>query len=92
MKPKSIAALLTALLLLLSLPACGGGSDEAPPQEEASASGIAVQVEEITSGGIAAENTVSGQIVVEEQTPVMVAANAKCTAVHFETGDVKLGL
>ena len=87
MKPKSIAALLTALLLLLSLPACGGGSDEAPPQEEASASGIAVQVEEITSGGIAAENTVSGQIVVEEQTPVMVAANAKCTAVHFETGD-----
>ena len=86
MKKKRILAAGLAALLALSLAACGGGTEEAP-EEEAPDPGVAVQVETIGADTIYTENTVSGQIVTEEQTTVMVAVNAKCEKVYFETGD-----
>lgn len=87
---KRIPAALLAAVLALSLAACGsrtgGGTEEPAP------TGIAVQVEEIGADTIYTENTVSGQIVAEDEAVIMVAVNAKCTAVYAEAGDeVKAG-
>ena len=88
MREKKILAALLAGALVLGLTACGGGTNgEDGGEAEGAPVGVAVQVEEISDGTIYAENTVSGQIVTEEQTTVMVATNAKCTAVYFEVGD-----
>lgn len=87
---KILAALLAAALAL-SLAACGGGTDETP-EEEPAAAGVAVQVETIGADTIYTENTVSGQLTAEEQSTIMVAVSAKCTAVYAEAGDeVKAG-
>ncbi len=85
-KNRILAAGLAAALAL-SLAACGGGADEAPEETEEPNPGVAVQVEEIRQDTIYTENTVSGQIVTEEQTTVMAAVNAKCEAVFFKAGD-----
>ena len=91
MTKKRILAALLAASLALSLAACGGQTDETP-EEPASAAGIAVQVEEIASDTIYTENTVSGQLAAEDQSTIMVAVSAKCTAVYAEAGDeVKAG-
>jgi len=87
MTKKKILAAGLAAVLALSLAACGGGTDEAPEEAEEPNPGVAVQVEEIAEDTIYTENTVSGQIVTEEQATVMVAVNAKCDAVYFEAGD-----
>lgn len=88
-KNRILAAGLAAALTL-SLSACGGGETAAP--EEESAPGVAVQVTEIGADTIYTENTVSGQLVAEDQSTIMVAASAKCTAVFAEAGDeVKAG-
>ena len=90
MKKKILAAGLAAVLAL-SLAACGGDSGETP-EEDAAPTGIAVQVEEIGADTIYTENTVSGQLVAEDEATIMVAASAKCTAVYAEAGDeVKAG-
>ena len=86
MKRRFSAALLAALLTL-SLAACGGSGGEAPEQQPEAPAGVAVQVETVGADTIYTENTVSGQIVAEEQTTVMVAVNAKCEEVFFEAGD-----
>lgn len=86
MMKKRIPAALLAAALALTLAACGGAADETP-QEERTNPGVAVQVEEIKADTIYTENTVSGQIMTEEQATVMVAINAKCEAVYFEAGD-----
>lgn len=86
MMKKRIPAALLAAALALSLAACGGGADETPEEEPAQA-GVAVQVETVGTDTIYTENTVSGQVVTEEQTTVMVAVNAKCEKVFFEAGD-----
>lgn len=89
MKKRILAAGLAAVLAL-SLSACGGGTDETP-QEETNP-GVAVQVEEIGADTIYTENTVSGQLVAEDEATIMVAVSAKCTAVYAEAGDeVKAG-
>lgn len=86
---KILAALLAAVLAL-SLAACGGAEDA--PEEEPAAAGVAVQVETIGADTIYTENTVSGQLAAEEQSTIMVAVSAKCTAVYAEAGDeVKAG-
>lgn len=91
MKKQKILAAGLAAVLALSLTACGGG-DAGTPQEEEPAPGVAVQVEEISADTIYTENTVSGQIVAEDEATIMVAATAKCTAVYAEAGDeVKAG-
>jgi len=89
-KQRILAALLSALLAL-SLTACGGQADETP-EEDPAAAGVAVQVAEIASDTIYTENTVSGQLAAEDQSTIMVAVSAKCTAVYAEAGDeVKAG-
>ena len=81
MRKQRILAAGLAAVLALSLAACGGGTDETPEEEESNP-GVAVQVEEIGADTIYTENTVSGQIVTEEQATVMAAINAKCEAVY----------
>ena len=85
MKIKRILAAVLCAALAAGLTACGNTGDTEPIPE--GPSGVAVQVETVSSGDIAAENTVSGQLVTEDQATVMVAMNAKCTAVYFEAGD-----
>ena len=88
-KNRILAALLAAVLAL-SLTACGG-ADETPEEEPANP-GVAVQVQEIGADTIYTENTVSGQLLAEDQSTIMVAVSAKCTAVYAEAGDeVKAG-
>ena len=82
-KKRTLAALLAAVLAL-SLSACGGSG---APEEETINPGVAVQVQEIGADTIYTENTVSGQLVAEDQSTIMVAVSAKCTAVYAEAGD-----
>lgn len=91
MTKKTFLAAGLAAVLALSLAACGGGTDETPEEEPAQA-GVAVQVQEIGADTIYTENTVSGQLAAEDQSTIMVAVSAKCTAVYAEAGDeVKAG-
>ena len=84
MSKTSISAALLAAVLALSLTACGGGDGQEPQETP---QGIAVQVEEVDSGTIYTENTVSGRLLAEDESVIMVAVNAKCTAVYAEAGD-----
>lgn len=84
MTKKRILAAGLAAALALSLSACGG-SDAS--EEETVSPGVAVQVREIGADTIYTENTVSGQLMAEDQSTIMVAASAKCTAVYAEAGD-----
>jgi len=86
MKKKQILAAALSAALAVGLTACGN-TEDTDGQAPEGPSGVAVQVETVSSGNIAAENTVSGQITTEDQATVMVAINAKCTAVYFEAGD-----
>lgn len=83
---RKAAALLPALALALSLTACGGG-ETAQDGEDAVPAGVAVQVETVARDTIAAENRVSGKISADNETTIMIASTAKCTAVYFEAGD-----
>lgn len=83
---RKAAALLPALALALSLTACGGGT-AAQDGEDAVPAGVAVQVETVARDTIAAENRVSGKISADNETTIMIASTAKCTAVYFEAGD-----
>ena len=74
------------LALLLSLTACGGG-EPAQDEDENTEAGVAVQVETVVQDTIAAENKVSGKISADNETVIMIASTAKCTAVYFEAGD-----
>lgn len=92
MTKKRILAAGLAAAMALSLAACGGGADETPEEGAETTPGVAVQVEAIASDTIYTENTVSGQLMAEDESTIMVAANAKCTAVYAEAGDeVKAG-
>ena len=94
-KYEKIAAL--ALALSLTLTACGGGStagtgaadggETADGGEEGTAAGVAVQVTEVVQDTIAAENKVSGKVSADNESTIMIASTAKCTAVYFEAGD-----
>lgn len=84
--PRKTAALLLAPVLALSLTACGGG-EQTQDEDGAQAAGVAVQVETVAQDTIAAENKVSGKISADNETVIMIASAAKCTAVYFEAGD-----
>ncbi len=86
MNHQRILALLLSLTLALSLAACGQQDDETQDGEP-EGSGVPVQVQTIALDTIATENKVSGRIVAEDQAIVMVAVNAKCTAVYVDAGD-----
>lgn len=83
MKRNRITALLLTAILALSLTACGGKEtvEEVPP------AGTAVQVVTVTQGSIATENKVSGKISADNESTIMVATSAKCTAVYANAGD-----
>lgn len=83
MKRNRITALLLTAVLALSLTACGGKEtvEEVPP------AGTAVQVVTVTQGTIATENKVSGKISADNESTIMVATSAKCTAVYANAGD-----
>ena len=83
MKRNRITALLLTAVLVLSLTACGGKEtvEEVPP------AGTAVQVVTVTQGSIATENKVSGKISADNESTIIVATSAKCTAVYANAGD-----
>jgi len=83
MNMKRILPLLTAAALMVSMTACN--SDATPQPSEAA--GVAVQTTLVVADTIATENRVSGQVVSDSQTMVMVGTSAKCTAVYAEAGD-----
>ena len=88
MNCKKIVSLLLAAVLLLALTACGVKEAETA----APVVGVAVQTEAVTLGSISTENRVSGTIASDNESMIMVAATAKCTATYFSAGDtVKAG-
>lgn len=87
MNCKKIVSLLLAAMLLLALTACGEKEAEVTAPV-----GVAVQTETVTLGSISTENRVSGTIASDNESMIMVAATAKCTATYFSAGDaVKAG-
>ena len=73
---------------LLSLTACGSSSDTgADASGQSGTSGVAVQVQAVTSDTIATENKVSGKIAADNETSIYVASSVKCTAVYVQAGD-----
>ena len=83
-----VIALLVAISAALTLTACGSDAE----QSDESAGGVAVQVETVSSGTIATDNKVSGQISADNSSTILISSTAKCTAVYFQAGDlVKLG-
>lgn len=83
MKYQRILASLLAAGMALSLTACGGREQE----EEQTAVGVAVQVETVTANTIATENKVSGKISADNESTILIATAAKCTAVYAQAGD-----
>ena len=83
--PRKTAAALLAPVLALMLTACGG--EPVQNEDGHTAAGIAVQVETVSARDIATENKVSGKISADNETVIMIASTAKCTAVYFEAGD-----
>ena len=83
---KRILSLLLAGGLLM-LAGCGGGDSSSPSSQGTAPAGVAVQVEEVLVESIATENRVSGKVSADNSVNVMVAVNAKCTAVYKQAGD-----
>ena len=79
---KFLAGLL-ACAMALALTACGG---EARVEDTVPA-GVAVQVKTVSAGSIATENKVSGQVSADNESVILIASAAKCTAVYKEAGD-----
>ena len=79
---KFLAGLL-ACAMALALTACGGEE----PAEDTVPAGVAVQVKTVTAGSIATENKVSGQVSADNESVILIASAAKCTAVYKEAGD-----
>ena len=83
MKYQRVLAAVLAVIMALALTACGGKE----PAEETGPAGIAVQVKTVSAGSIATENKVSGQVGADNESVILIAAAAKCTAVYKEAGD-----
>ena len=83
MKRNRITALLLTAVLALSLTACGGKETV----EEVAPAGTAVQVVTVAQDSIATENKVSGKVSADNESTIMVATSAKCTAVYANAGD-----
>ncbi len=89
-----LLALSAAAALTLGLAGCG---DNAAANSGASSSaapslGVAVQTQTVVRDTVAADSRVSGRVGADNETAIMVAAAAKCTAVYKNAGDtVKAG-
>ena len=84
MKYQRILAAVLAVGMTLALTACGGKE----PVEETGPAGVAVQVKTVTAGTIATENKVSGQVSADNESVILIASPAKCTAVYKDAGDL----
>lgn len=87
MKQKRIITIVLAAALALSLTACQQEAGTEDGNGDASAAGVAVQVQEVKQDTISTENKVSGRVAADGQESVFVAAQAQCTAVYVEVGD-----
>lgn len=83
MKLKSISLLTLSALVALSAAGCG----QQEVQEESEPAGVAVQVETVSTGPIANESTVSGQLAADNQSVITISTPVKCTAVYHSAGD-----
>ena len=83
MKHQKFLAGLLACAMALALTACGGEEQV----EDTVPAGVAVQVKTVTAGSIATENKVSGQVSADNESVILIASAAKCTAVYKEAGD-----
>ena len=84
MKYQRVLAAVLAVGMALALTACGGKE----PVEDTAPAGVAVQVKTVTAGTIATENKVSGQISADNESVILIASAAKCTAVYKNAGDL----
>ena len=84
MKYQRVLAAVLAVGMALALTACGGED----PVEDTAPAGVAVQVKTVTAGTIATENKVSGQISADNESVILIASAAKCTAVYKNAGDL----
>lgn len=83
MKNKWLSGLLAASLML-TLAGCG---QKEPVKEEETDTGVAVQVMEVTAGTISTDHKVSGKVTADNESTIMMAVTAKCTAVYKNAGD-----
>ncbi len=81
-KHQKILAGLLAAAMAASLAACGSKTVEEEPS-----AGVAVQVQTVTAGSIATDNRVSGQVSADDESTILIATTAKCTAVYAQAGD-----
>ncbi len=91
-----LLALSAAAALTLGLAGCGdgaaAGSGAASSAGSAAPLGVAVQTQTVARDTVAADSRVSGRVGADNETAIMVAAAAKCTAVYKNAGDtVKAG-
>ena len=84
MKYQKLLAGLLAASMALALTACGSKEQE---EEEPAAEGVAVQVQTVTANTISTENKVSGQVSADNESIILIASTAKCTAVYKNAGD-----
>ena len=77
-----------AVASLLCLTACAPDGQAGASSSEQSGAGVAVQVQQVVSDTISAESKVSGKVVSDNESTIMVAVNAKCTAVYVQAGDM----
>ena len=84
MNYQRVLAAVLAAGMALALAACGGKE----PVEEAGPAGVAVQVKTVTAGTIATENKVSGQVSADNESVILIASPAKCTAVYKDAGEL----
>ena len=76
-----------SLLLLPALLLAAGGCGQQAQEEEAEDTSVAVEIQPVERGTIAAESSVSGQVAAGDQESVFVGLSAQCTDVFVEVGD-----
>lgn len=82
MNRKRALSILSCAVLLLSLAGCGKTEEEPTPS-----AGTAVQVQAVTMSAISTDSNVSGQVLADNESTIMISAATKCTAVYFHAGD-----
>ena len=81
---KQLAAMLLAAVMTASLAGCGKTEETAEAEGPA---GVAVQVTEAAADTISTDNKVSGKVTADNESTIMAAVTAKCTAVYKNAGD-----
>ena len=69
MNRKRALSILSCAVLLLSLAGCGKTEEEPTPS-----AGTAVQVQAVTMSAISTDSNVSGQVLADNESPIMISA------------------